>query len=358
MRNKIIRSVFLTSIWLIFIAVLLQSAGWVLFTFTSIREVGTFGYPHDIWVPHPDLYYLYNPGFEGNFPHAVYYHIPIRINEHGFRDEPFEPLSDDEYRVAVLGDSVVFGSGVRQDERFTELLINHDSTRTDGARVLNLGVNSYTFGHYLALARLSFMDLDPDLVVVGFTLNDIEKMEDVDLVKQFMAGKQRSRPGFGTRIKKAIRRTYGGKFLRVASYNVRIWIKGKKRAREHYTRWMRSAVDYWKQTENREYLHQQLSTFKSQMVKMGIPFVFLVFPELNDLREPDEFGFPRKALITMLKELKIPYCDPYGLFASHDDPESLYLSYDSVHFTPEGHALIRDALMECPHMPRDLFKIR
>ncbi|MDF1526218.1 MAG: hypothetical protein RRA15_02195 [bacterium] len=73
----------------------------------------------------------------------------------------------------------------------------------------------------------------------------------------------------------------------------------------------------------------------------------MIFPERNDLRDPEEFSLPRRSLLRILGDLEIAYCDPYDAFAAREDMEELFLARDSVHFTLEGHEVVRDALLAC-----------
>ncbi|MCA9448784.1 MAG: hypothetical protein KC931_16810, partial [Candidatus Omnitrophica bacterium] len=68
----------------------------------------------------PVLAYEMKPGSEepGKKPGAV-----TRINEEGFRDDPFDLDTDREsFRIVALGDSVAWGFGVDTPDAFLQLL--------------------------------------------------------------------------------------------------------------------------------------------------------------------------------------------------------------------------------------------
>ncbi|MDF1526221.1 MAG: SGNH/GDSL hydrolase family protein [bacterium] len=199
MKRRFVRRMVLAAIWLLFVFLLLEVSGFILFNFTAVRPVGCYGYPLGLYVWHPTLDYLYKPGFTGHFSGGPYREISLTINGDGFRDDPFGPPSSGTRRVVVIGDSVVFGSGVRQADRFTEKLLADPAVKDAGVEILNLGVNSYNFGHYLELAKLRYMELEPNMVVVGFTLNDIQKMDRVWPNKQVKAPEGYGEPA---RVKK------------------------------------------------------------------------------------------------------------------------------------------------------------
>jgi hypothetical protein len=78
-----------------------------------------------------------------------------------------------------------------------------------------------------------------------------------------------------------------------------------------------------------------------------IPFGFILFPELNDLQHPNEFGEPRQILRGLLDQRGLQYCDPYDDFARQSDIPSLFLARDSIHYSPKGHQVLCGAVARC-----------
>ena len=244
-----------------------------------------------------------------------------------------------------------------EKDRFTEQLQGDQAVQDAGIEVLNLGVNSYNFRHYLELARLHFMDLEPDMVVVGFTLNDIQKIDRVWPNKRVKppdghgeAGERKKwyeKPLWVVRIQKSLGRTYAGRFVRYSGEVISFSMMSEEKLRDYNTKWMRSAVKYWSKDLNGEKLRGEMREFQEEMSRQGIPFAFLIFPERNDLLNPGEYSLPRESIKNMLKELDLGYCDAYDVFAAMPDINSLYLPNDSVHFTPMGHSVIKDVLLAC-----------
>jgi lysophospholipase L1-like esterase len=358
MKINFRRRLLLGILWLFFIFLLLQTAGYVLFNFTTVKSTGSYGYPAGLYVHHPALTFLYKPGFEGHFIGGSYGDIPFRINETGFRDDPFPIRSTNNRRVVFIGDSVVFGSGVQERDRFTELLQEDERVKNAQIEILNMGVNSYTFGHYLTLARIGFMGVEPDLVIVGFTLNDIRRMggeaplRRLGRIKGDMKGskgtKWYSKPQWLSRMQEYLDRTYAGKLVEYVGDVMVMLGTSEEELKNYHTKWMRSVVANWKEASNREHLRGEIRAFREEMERRDIPFVFLLFPEFNDLRQPEEFSFPRESITGLLDELAIGYCSAYDAFAAHERIDSLFLPQDSVHYTPAGHRVIRDVLLDCP----------
>lgn len=108
--------------------------------------------------------------FRPRLPHR------IRINSLGFRgpELPLEKATGT-IRILCLGDSYMFGDYVNDDETFPAALERLMRRATGGPEIetVNAGVNGYTITDETDLAREKGMSLQPDLVIVGFVLNDL-----------------------------------------------------------------------------------------------------------------------------------------------------------------------------------------
>ena len=101
----------------------------------------------------------------------------IRTNHHGMREReiPMEkPASV--VRVVALGDSYTFGFGVRAHLAYPRRLEDLLNQRSPGRRfqVLNFGVGGYSTQDEAVVLRHRALAWNPDLVIVGYVLNDPE----------------------------------------------------------------------------------------------------------------------------------------------------------------------------------------
>lgn len=99
---------------------------------------------------------------------------PVVSNESGFREREFEKKRPDAWRVLVLGDSITYGTGLPVEERFTNLVEERLRKWFPGKNieVLNLGMPGINAERAAYLLKRSIDPLEPDLVVVGFCIND------------------------------------------------------------------------------------------------------------------------------------------------------------------------------------------
>lgn len=101
--------------------------------------------------------------------------VPVRTNALGFRAEREYDLrkAPGTFRILVLGDSVTFGHGAVHDyPSLLEPLLKQWRPNVDW-QVWNLGVPGYNTGQELAQLLELGPAYQPDLVIVGFFINDI-----------------------------------------------------------------------------------------------------------------------------------------------------------------------------------------
>ncbi len=117
---------------------------------------------HIVCDPCPELYRL-NP------EHPL-------VGPDGLRGAPVQvPKPEGVFRVLVLGDSVSYGPLVAEGSRFTEILEDHLAGQAEGLKieVVNAGVSGYTTYNEVQLFRRLGPELQPDLVLLAFVMNDV-----------------------------------------------------------------------------------------------------------------------------------------------------------------------------------------
>jgi lysophospholipase L1-like esterase len=125
----------------------------------------------------------------------------ISLNSLGFREREFgisKPPGT--FRIVCVGDSWTFGANVNQKETYPQRLAGLIDRSYPGAgfEVLNLGTMAYSSLQGLQLMRLRVLEFSPDLVLIGFGMNDasVAGYRDKDVLGQENAespGKQVAR---------------------------------------------------------------------------------------------------------------------------------------------------------------------
>ena len=119
-------------------------------------------------------YTLMQPG-----SHYEWQDITVDINSHGLRGpETTYEKPPATFRILNLGDSVVMGWGVRQQDTYgrqLESLLNEDGIGDSRVEVINAGVPGWNLENASAYLQAEGLKYDPDLIVLGLTLsNDIK----------------------------------------------------------------------------------------------------------------------------------------------------------------------------------------
>lgn len=106
--------------------------------------------------------------------------IRVSANAWGMRERPYQlPRPPGVTRVALLGDSYVFGNGIEADERFGTFLERELRERASASfageiECLHLGISSWNIIAECTFARRQLSDLDPDLLVQVIVSNDLD----------------------------------------------------------------------------------------------------------------------------------------------------------------------------------------
>lgn len=130
-----------------------------------------------IFYPQPVDYFYFKNQWE---PGETFerWGIEIRINSYGERDKEY--AKDKEpgvYRIVFVGDSIEYGAGVAIEDTYhkqLERLLNQESLGSQRFEVLSFSNGGTEPSGYLEILQNSVNGFDPDLVIIGFTLNDFE----------------------------------------------------------------------------------------------------------------------------------------------------------------------------------------
>jgi hypothetical protein len=135
-----------------------------------------------LFLQDPLVGYRLKPGARVRFRTADF-DTEISINSSGTRDREIGPKAADEFRIVVLGDSLVLAVQVQQPETFTALLERRlNASRGPGEpryRVINAGIQGYGPVEELAFFEHVASRFEADLVLVGvFVGNDAMEASD------------------------------------------------------------------------------------------------------------------------------------------------------------------------------------
>jgi lysophospholipase L1-like esterase len=301
----------------------------------------------------PEIRYVLAPNQQGWIDDGL-----VTVNALGFRGPAVVvPKPPGRFRVAIAGDSLTMGWGVADDETYAarlEPLLRSGSPSRD-ADVVNLGVGGYNTRQEVTLLERHVATLQPDLVLIGFYSNDVpDALDDTEA----------SAPG-GTRI--LAENPRAGYVLRINPTPTDWWNRQLRRSRVIHL-----AGRAMNQLRGRGEWGMSRYAMEMDMLRDGTSpeleqawaRVAVEFDRLEALAREEGFTvglvvLPCKEQVTgefqsgkYLETIRslagargFHVIDPVPLMRQQAaGRRDLYIPYDRNHPSPEGHALIAQAV--------------
>lgn len=296
----------------------------------------------------PELGWIGMANAEGWFS-GWEFRVHAHLNGLGFRSPQLSrDKPTDRYRVLVFGDSITWGYGVEEGERFTDLLPAMLSTATARVDVINLAINGYDTGQELLLYRRIGASFCPDLVLVGLYGNDLR--ENVS----------------------AMQGPYGKPYFRVVGNHLELanvpvpqsdgWTERRQESSSHLKAWMRERVRLyalagWLRETFRQWLHPTafpvevvaaeatefrvtallLQAFERAVRQDGGQFAVVILPDVEGLRQ-GELPPPHIAAAQSSLQHVWDITESFRQ-ASVQGTLPLFYRFDGAHWTSRAHEL-------------------
>jgi len=123
-------------------------------------------------APNPAMTYILRPNSDFST-----LGVAFRTNELGFRDRPIFEKGPGVFRILCLGDSITFGTGVKNEQTYPNVLeglIQRISKPGVTVDVINAGISAYNIRNIRGLLQEYIQSLKPDVVVYTFVENDLD----------------------------------------------------------------------------------------------------------------------------------------------------------------------------------------
>jgi lysophospholipase L1-like esterase len=281
--------------------------------------------------------------------------VKTRINEKGFRDRVFAPYpAPNVVRIAALGDSYTMGDAVELEASYPkqlEKLLNGDQP----VEVMNNGLSATNTSNQLYRLRDVLHDYHPDLVVVGYNVNDFEWFAETRF-ERF------ARSGYDFDIKpdgRAIRRMSGLQRVKLwmyrHSYMYRALVALRDRqsgqpsleteveAKERVRKWVDdggAAKSFAALSEMARLCREQDAGF----VVAILPALVDTPPSLKNMADYP-FGAEHTLMHEQMTKLGLDWIDLLPIFAGEDAVKLEAHPYNR-HFNQRGNGIIARALKE------------
>ena len=268
-------------------------------------------------------------------------------NSLGLRNREIGAKSPQDFRILFLGDSLVWTGETSNGELYTEVIersLNRTVRRPAGrVEVINAGIPGYTTYQELEFLKLHGLDMEPDLVVLGFVFNDLYypylhkptagKMLDMDPGIRLNRMDSRGFPGW------FFARSYAAHQMSFVMQRALWKLTGHpyfpfERRDDFYLAWTPHG---WSTTES------LLGEMRDQLARQGRKFVVVIFPvidQVDDAYRALDLGhvlYPQRRIGAICAALAVACLDlTQSLHAAGG--KALYRDY--LHLNAKGNDLV------------------
>ncbi|UCE85107.1 MAG: SGNH/GDSL hydrolase family protein [Deltaproteobacteria bacterium] len=253
----------------------------------------------------------------------------VSVNAEGFRDRPFLPVQPGTFRILFLGDSVTFGHGVAEETTFARRL---EARLAPRVRVMNAGIPGWSTHQEWLFYRDDGPRFEPDLVLVGFVLNDVTEMQrgfiEIDIER-------------GLQVVRAIN------WLAQRSASVAL-IKGLTAGILNPEQREVRRVEHLSAHPDAPHVRRAMERTAEAMLRIaelarerGDGFGVVLFPFHYQVRGEGR-GAPQRYLEDVMVERGIPVLNLHPVLAAHRPSTEIFLDVD--HLTALGHEVAARAI--------------
>ncbi len=270
----------------------------------------------------------------GYFSRRWYRMGAVHENSAGYREREFTPSKrPGVYRIAVVGDSFTYGNGVRQEDRYSDLLQPELPSHFE---VLNFGVAGANTPEHRHLVQRLLKEDQPDFILLQWFVNDVE---DDDAT---------GRPVFH----------------QLMPYRpLHNWLNDKSAL---YTvanmRWAEMQVAFGKTVSYPDYLQHRLGDPNSKdsirdrnlmndliasAQQAHVPIGIVLFPDTaTDLGEKYPFAYLHDRVLGICSDRGITCLDLRSTFAQIKDRQTLWASRLDHHPSAKANAIAAEKILE------------
>jgi hypothetical protein len=284
-------------------------------------------------------------------PDNVFYfnNVEYRINDEGFRDTVHEmPKPAGVFRVLLASDSIGYGVNVQAEDSYPKVLESLLNERCSPPRfeVANLGMPGLSLSQKLHLVEMRARDLEPDLVLIDYCMNDpagdmIWRPPKVQKEGCTIAFLNLPVP---CRLEELARRSA---FLFALRQRIEEFLL--KRGKELEDRDYRDVtgsyyVDLHRRPQTRDYLETTLTRIHDLQQRIGVPVFMPIFPILYRL-EDYRWAEADSLVAGLCARHGIAHLSLLSAFRTHEDRDLRIQRGDFLHPSVMGHRLAAEAIL-------------
>jgi len=256
----------------------------------------------------------------------------VFLNQYGYR-VPNSEFSYNESinKIIFIGDSVLFGSGVYEEETFVGKLRDANKNKS----YVNAAIIGNDVSENLSHIKKNYSLFNSNNFIILFTLDDI--------ANQNITTKESEDDKKKTNLIQYLKNNYFLKkinlFLRTKSYTY-LWIKGV--TTDPSKRYFFESLISYNEKEKIDFFVEKVKEIKKFEKSKSLNLKFIILPYEYQTRKKCKLELlsPQKKITKIFDEKEVNFINLTESFCNHSNPEELYLNFDPVHLSTKGHDFV------------------
>ncbi len=284
------------------------------------------------------------PNFEGDRKGAH-----VKINSRGFRDRDYpEEKGGNIFRIVGLGDSFTFGAGVELEDTYLKQLEKMLKKKSSSKQieVLNMGVPAYNTFQELTLLKEDGLNYAPDLVIVGFLLNDVDLLNPKWLAKKDIKSPRQFNESVVRDFEPKIHNVY--RFLKKKSLLLHFLLFRLSELAKKLNLPIETESTYYQNAYHEGNKGWQVAKSSLQEIAAlgkikNFQMLVVIFPFLVSLDDSYPYLGAHSEIVKFCKSQDIQVLDLFSYYRGRK-PGTLWISLIDSHPNPEGHQIAAEAI--------------
>ena len=255
----------------------------------------------------------------------------IFTDGYGFRVPSKNFKYKDTDNIFILGDSVTFGNGIKEEATFIGLL----RAKLKDKEIINSSVPGYQISDQVNIINQTKKFNNINQILYFFTLNDIYGSSNIQNIK-----KQEKESDFSLKEIKLLNKLNAQ--LRNKSY---LYMLVKGLGTDPSKRWFLNLYNKY-ENQNFNQIKNQFIYLKKFSDNLNIDFKVILLPYEYQTRKCSKNIFkPQNMIKKILKDSNIFFLDLSEDFCKQIEPKKKFYKFDPMHLSEDGHTLVYNSLI-------------